>query len=276
MMRKNKFLSAVALTAAVFAGSLPVYAANSSGTASGSSLVMNRVDVGSEAGDIAPGIYIMSGARQVRITDKNRKVTLFKGQLPKGDTSSTELKNGDTVEYSGRLYLTAVNETVNETADAILNPITYSPIKNCSMLGLMSGYHTSAENGYVSVYNRKNELKACVRFEATENICGYIFNDGMILSEKEDEEEITGDSIELKSGVTYTVGSDFDAAAYLASGSGTVRVYDRNGYIKTVIRLKRPDKGSDDGVDSYTFKLNDSETLITDGSVEFRQIIENK
>ena len=67
----------------------------------------------------------------------------------------------------------------------------------------------------------------------------------------------------LKGGGTKKIGKGLDIVPgkYTATGTGMVKIYDKDGTLKTNIKLKSADDKSESGVESYVLTLNEGETL---------------
>ena len=226
---------------------------------------------------IEPGVYLIYGAKQLRITDADNRIVLFKGKQNYGEALKAELPSGGTLEYMGSLYMTRFDEEENnevseESKAKTLNPLEYSPIYSMSLLSLAAGGYTEINDGRLNVYNKNGELKSEVYIPYISEISGYILDEGIGSDDSGREEELYGDTITMEPGRTYTVGTDLNASKYLARGSGTVRVYDAEGYVKTVIKLKKTDTPGNEGVESYKFSLDLNNTVITEGSIDFAEI----
>ncbi|MDO5397894.1 MAG: hypothetical protein Q4G33_08175 [bacterium] len=226
---------------------------------------------------LEPGTYLISGAKQMRIAGADNEVLLFKGKLSSNETVRTVLPAGGTLEYTGKIYLTAVNEKEledNKVNDAsAMSPFIYSPVKAVSFMKFMPGGCVEINSGIVKVYNKQGELKyeTYVSYEADKT--GYILGEG-IGSDDRTEQEAFGETFKLNEGQKYVVGTDFNAGAYTAKGSGTVRVYDYEGYIKTVIKLKQAEIPGSNGVESYKFRFDLNDSVITEGNIEITETIE--
>lgn len=225
---------------------------------------------GDKAVMLEPGVYFIYGAKQLRITDADGKVVLFKGKQHGAESLKVELPTGGSLEYMGRLYMTRTENSENKVMT--INPLEYSPIYSMSLLSLETGGYTEITDGNLNIYNKNGELKSKVHVPYASAIRGYILNEGIGSDNSAQEEELEGETIAMESGRTYTVGTDLKESKYLARGSGTVRVYDADGYVKTVIKLKKPDTPGIEGVESYKFSFDINNTVITEGSIELTEI----
>lgn len=226
---------------------------------------------------LEPGVYLISGAKQMRVTGADNEVLMFRGKLSGNEAVRAELPAGGVLEYAGRIYLTAAAE--EEAPDtgvehtSVLSPFRYSPVKAVSFMKLVSGGCVEIKRGNVKVYDKQGELKyeTYISYEADKT--GYILDEG-IGSESLAEQEMAGQTFKLNEGQKYVMGTDFDTGAYTASGSGTVRVYDSEGYIKTVIKLKQSGIPGNDGVESYKFRFALNDSVITEGNIEITETSE--
>lgn len=160
-----------------------------------------------------------------------------------------------------------------ENEASAISPFRYSPIKAVSFMKFDSGGCVEINCGMVKVYNKQGEFKyeTYVSYEADKT--GYILDEG-IGSISKTNQEVLGKSIKLNEGQKYVVDADFSTGSYTAKGSGTVRVYDSDGYIKTVIKLKQAGIPGDDGVESYTFRFDSNNSVITEGNIEITETSE--
>ena len=226
---------------------------------------------------IEPGIYLVSGAKQMRVTDADNEVLMFKGKLSSDETMAAELPAGGSLEYSGKIYLTAANKAVLEDSESnpaapTINPFRYSPVKAASFMKLCAGGCVEINCGRVKVYNKNGELtyETYILYEA--DTTGYILDDGFG-AVTQPEQEASGKTFKLNDGQRYVIGTDFDEGEYIAKGSGTVRVYDPEGYIKTVIKLKQAGIPGSDGVESYKFRFGFHNSIIPEGNIEITEIV---
>jgi len=234
---------------------------------------MTAVRVGEGADDmisIRPGAYLTVGARQLRVSDRLGRVTMFKGQLPGGQASLTVLNDGDTLEYSGVICLTLTDADYKYdplvTNAAVLDPLRCFSIRQPSFVQLSDGGRTEIDGGAVRIYNRFGELCREGYSGYTGSVSGYILNAGYSGGEAA-QSAAPKTVLELYENVRYTVGVEIEAGNYLGTGSGTVRVYNTEGDPKTVIKLS---PGKREGVESYTFGLHEGETIMTEGSISLQ------
>ena len=253
---------------------------------------------------LEPGKYYITGAKQVRILNSDGNVAVFKGKLDNASPFKAELPSGGTLEYKGTLYLTKASESKNEdvsgASDAdvqndeqlvspqpedysssqeqndikikqtVLSPFKYSPLTSGDFMRISNIGYSVINQGILEIYNDKNELKEERYIPYAADITGYILSENAGSTEKNTE---MGESISLNDGNTYTVGAELKEGSYSGKGNGTVRVYDPDGYVKTVIRLKDDKTPGNDGVNEYIFKLNINETVVPEGDIEFTELI---
>lgn len=236
-----------------------------------SPVTMTMRSVGSGKGNIEPGIYTISGTEQVRVTNDIGAVTMFRGRLNTNAEKGVELNDGYNIEFLGKMYLFKDNEETNSLVDTFF----YSPMKTISIFQSMPGYYTEIKDGTAIIYDAMGEIKQTAYVYIPDGLSGYIFNGDKEDISKDTVPEPTGTPVKLNAGKTYVIGVDIAAGAYLASGSGIVRVYDAGGYVRTVIRLKK-ENSSGEGVESYIFKLLENETFITEENVELREVNTSK
>ena len=74
---------------------------------------------------------------------------------------------------------------------------------------------------------------------------------------------------------TYIVGENIDSGRYLMSGNGGVKVYTKDGYLKSNIKLTTEDN-SDTAVKNYVINLLDNETVEVDGNVKLEPYTPSK
>lgn len=211
--------------------------------------------VGSDKGQISPGMYYISTAKQLQISAADGTVTHFKAAGTAKVPELVYLNDGDTIEYYSVLYLTAKTDSV--------------PLGFNSFLRIAPGYCTDISEGEIRVYNEDGRLKSTGRSALYNGTTAYMLNHGSLKTEEYEtvpQQEIT----ELVSGKIYTVGAEIGVGDYTGVGEGTVRVYDNSGYAKTVIKLKKENSDAE-GVESYVFKLSEGETFVVEGDIEFRK-----
>lgn len=262
---------------------IPVYAENSIFYNTG----MTRISVRGSGEDntedkedeswlrLEPGIYLVSGAKQMRVTDADNEVLMFKGRLSGNEAVTAELPAGGTLEYAGKIYLTAANESVfddveGENGDSPISPFRYSPINAVSFMKNGAGGCVEINCGRVKVYNKNGDLtyETYVSYEAYTT--GYILDEGIGSVTLSEQEEL-GETFKLNDGQRYVVGTDFDEGEYIAKGSGIVRVYDPEGYVKTVIKLKQAEIPGSEGVESYSFRFGINDSVITEGNIKITE-----
>ena len=228
---------------------------------------------------IEPGEYLIYGAKQMRIADADNRVVLFKGKQSGGEALKAELPQGGMLEYMGKLYMTRIEKAETDQISVesnierlAINPLVYSPIYSISLFNIASKGYAKITDGTLKVYNKNGELKHQVYVPYISALSGYILNEGIGLNSSAQREELEGEKMLMESGRAYTVGTDLKVSKYLARGKGTVRVYDAEGYIKTVIKLKNSDTPENEGVESYKFSFNANNIVITEGSIELTEI----
>lgn len=219
-----------------------------------------------------PGEYFITNGEQLRILGSDNQVLIFKGRIDKDTPLRTELPEGGILQFKGNIYLTRAPESEGDGAydGYIMKPYRYSPITSGTFIRFSNEGCSVIEKGELKIYNAQGELKEEAYIPYAGNVSGYILNENAFMPRLQYEE---GTSLALEGGKTYTVGLDLDEGSYTGRGSGTVRVYDPEGYVKTVIKLKSSDTPGNDGVEEYTFKLNINETVITEGNAELTELI---
>lgn len=213
--------------------------------------------VGNGKGEILPGEYRLTTSKQVKITAADGKVSMFKASGTRGET--VILNEGDAIEFFEDVYLV----TASFDFEKCLHLLSEVLIQD------VPGYYTEICNGTVSVYDENGELRYSAAASYISDNVAYKLNCGGV--EREDEQQTVGvGTIKINEEIEYTVGTDIGVGNYTATGEGTVRVYDGDGYLKSVIRLKK-DSSDKTGVDSYVFKLGEGEVFITEGNIKFKQ-----
>ncbi len=256
-----------------------------------------RNDKNNNSVRLEPGTYYITGAKQVRILNSNGDILIFKGRSDNTSPFEAELPAGGVIEYRGTLYLTRVNESksdeISRAAEAlmgelevspqpenteetkefkqtVLSPFRYSPLISGDFMKISHSGYSIINNGNLELYNAKNDLKEKAYIPYAANVTGYVLSENIGNSDHSTE---VGERISLHDGQIYTVGVELKEGSYTGKGSGTVRIYNPDGYVKTVIKLKGEEMPGNDGVNEYTFKLNINETVIPEGEIEFTELI---
>lgn len=74
----------------------------------------------------------------------------------------------------------------------------------------------------------------------------------------------------------YVCGDDFDEGRYIATGSGKMTVYTKDGDVKTTVALKNNDDSESKGVTEYVVNLEDGEKIAVDAETKLTPYIASK
>lgn len=217
--------------------------------------------VGNGAGEVLPGEYRLTVSDQVKLISADGSIVLYKAAGTKDET--VVLNEGDTIEFCADVYLMS-----SDADDSLFNRCLH--LFSRTLTQAVPGYCTEIYNGAISVYDENGNSEYSDRVDYISGNTAYKLNFGSVEGKSDKDKENKAGTIKIKDGLEYTVGIDIGAGNYTGTGSGTVRVYDGDGYIKSVIRLKK-ESSDKTGVDSYVFKLSEGDVFVAEGSIKFEQ-----